>query len=251
MNYNLYVENEVLIWTMTSNGYKYLTYNLWLSFKKANMNQKLLIICVDKESHMFFRTMSVPSMFYKPQKPVLPGTQPSQFGSDTFMNYNHMKLEIADDIRIKVSAKYVIYMDGDIVVFRDFIPYIKEEFEKKDTTFLFQCDDLYDSQNKTQCCTGFFTFKRSNLERSTISPFLIYDSKLWKEIREDQPWVNKHIRMYNIPYDYLERSLFPNGVYIKEERWKLNNPYLLHFNHLVGNAKISTIKRLGLWYHNY
>lgn len=250
MNYNSYIQNETLIWTMTSNGYKYLTYNLYLSLKKANMNQKLLIICVDKESHMFFRTMNVPSILFKPNQPVLPGSQPSQFGSDTFMNYNKMKLEIAEDIRVKIddSAKYIIYMDGDIVVFRDFIPYMKEQFEKLETIFLFQCDDLYDSPNRTQCCTGFFAHKNIPLEKS---PYAIYDNKLWKEIREDQPWVNKHIRMYNIPFDYLERSLFPNGVYIKDERWKQNNPYLLHFNHLVGNAKITTMKRLKMWYHTY
>jgi len=236
---------------MTSNGYKYLTYNLYLSFKKANLNHKLLIYCVDKESHMFFQTMNVSSIFYKPQKAVAPGTQPSQFGSDTFMSYNKMKLEIAETIRLKSdeSIKYIIYMDGDIVVFRDFIQYIKDEFVKNENiSFLFQCDDLYDSPNRTQCCTGFFAFKRTPLEKS---PFVIYDSNLWKEIREDQPWVNKHIRMYNIPYDYLERSLFPNGVYIKDERWKVGNPYLLHFNHLVGNAKIATMKRLGTWYHTY
>jgi hypothetical protein len=249
MNYSSFVENDTLLWTMTSNGYKYLTYNLWLSLKKADVKQKLLILCVDKESYSFFRSMNVPSQFYKPLKPVLAGTQPSQFGSDTFMSYNFMKLEICEDIRVKCSnAKYVIYMDGDIVVFNDFIEYIKEEFEKKECRFLFQCDDLYDSPNRTQCCTGFFAYKREDLERS---PFLVNDLKLWREIREDQPWVNKHIRIYNIPYDYLERELFPNGVYIKDERWKRDNPYILHFNHIVGNAKISTMKRLKMWYHTY
>ena len=249
MKYSQYIENDTLLWTMTSNGYKYLTYNLYLSLKKADVKQKLLILCVDKESHTFFRSMNVPSFFYKPLKPVLPGTQPSQFGSDTFMSYNLMKLEMCEHIRLNyTNAKYVIYMDGDIVVFRDFIEHIKRQFEEKNCSFLFQCDDLYDSLNKTQCCTGFFAFKQDTFDKS---PFVVYDTKLWKEIREDQPWVNRHIRMYNIPFDYLERSLFPNGVYIKDERWKNSEPYLLHFNHIVGNAKISTMKRLKMWYHTY
>ena len=257
MNFSNYVENETLLWTMTSNGYKYLTYNLWLSLKKANMKQKLLILCVDKESQIFFQSMNVPSVFYKPLKPVLPGTQPSQFGSDTFASYNLMKLQMCEHILINCSnAKYVIYMDGDIVVFRDFIDYIKTEFEKKNCHFLFQCDDLYDSPNKTQCCTGFFAYKKEKTDDTIFkslfkSPFVVYDTKLWKEIREDQPWVNKHIRMYDISFDFLERNLFPNGVYIKDERWKNSDPYLLHFNHIVGNAKISTMKRLKMWYHTY
>jgi hypothetical protein len=249
MDYSSFIENDTLLWTMTSNGYKYLTYNLWLSLKKADVKQKLLILCVDKESYTFFRSMNVPSLLYKPLKPVLPGTQPSQFGSDTFMSYNFMKLEICEHIRLNyLNAKYIIYMDGDIIVFHDFIEYIKEEFEKKNCSFLFQCDDLYDSPNRTQCCTGFFAYKQETIDRS---PFIINDLKLWKEIREDQPWVNKHVRLYDIRFDFLERSLFPNGVYIKDERWKKDTPYLLHFNHLVGNAKISTMKRLNMWYHSY
>ena len=248
MNYDSYIQDETLLWTMTSNGYKYLTYNLYLSLQKVNIKMKLMIVCVDKESQMFFRSMNVPSIFYKPVRPVAPGNQPSQFGSDTFMNYNRMKLEIMEDLRLKTAANYIIYLDGDIVVFRDFIPYIKEQFSISNTTFLFQCDDLYASPNKTQCCTGFFAFKRTPLEKS---PFVVYDLSLWLTIREDQPWVNKHIRMYNISYDYLDRSLFPNGVYVNEGRWKVGNPYLLHFNHMVGNTKITVMKRLRLWYHIY
>jgi len=236
------------LWTMTSNGYKYLTYNLYLSLQKVNPKIKLMIVCVDKESQIFFRTMNISSIFYKSTKPVPPGTQPSQFGSDTFMNYNRMKLEIMEDMRLKTDVNYIIYLDGDIVVFKDFIPYIKEQFTLKETTFLFQCDDLYGSPNKTQCCTGFFAFKRTHLEKS---PFVLYDKGLWLTIREDQPWVNKHIRMYNIPFEFLDRSLFPNGVYVNEGRWKLGDPYILHFNHMVGNAKISMMKRLGLWNHIY
>jgi hypothetical protein len=248
MNYESYIKEETLLWTMTSNGYKYLTYNLYLSLQKVNPKIKLMIVCVDKESQIFFRTMNVSSILYKSTKPVAPGSQPSQFGSDTFMNYNRMKLEIMEDLRLKTEAQYIIYLDGDIVVFRDFIPYIKEQFTLLNTTFLFQCDDLYGSPNKTQCCTGFFAFKRTALEKS---PFVLYDKGLWLTIREDQPWVNKHIRMYDIPFEFLDRSLFPNGVYVNEGRWKLGDPYLLHFNHMVGNAKISMMKRLGLWNHMY
>ena len=248
MNYDSYIKDETLLWTMTSNGYKYLTYNLYLSLQKVNPKIKLMIVCVDKESQIFFRTMNISSIFYKSTKPVPPGTQPSQFGSDTFMNYNRMKLEIMEDMRLKTDVNYIIYLDGDIVVFKDFIPYIKEQFTLKETTFLFQCDDLYGSPNKTQCCTGFFAFKRTHLEKS---PFVLYDKGLWLTIREDQPWVNKHIRMYNIPFEFLDRSLFPNGVCVNEGRWKLGDPYILHFNHMVGNAKISMMKRLGLWNHIY
>jgi len=78
MDYTRFINNDFLVWTMTTNGYKYLTLNLLESLKKANIKWKLMIICVDKESHTFMQSMNVPSVYYKPSVPVIVGTEPSQ-----------------------------------------------------------------------------------------------------------------------------------------------------------------------------
>ena len=185
--------------------------------------------------------------FYKPTNQIPVGVSPSQFGSDTFMTFNKIKLDLIEKIRLEVpsSVKYITYMDGDIIVFKDFIPHIKEQFSASDSIILFQNDDLYKQVNtRANGCTGFFCIRRSFLIQS---PFYIDDNSLWKQLREDQVWVNKKLVDYSIPFEYLERELFPNGIYLKEERWKKLEPYLIHYNHLVGNSKISMMKRNKHW----
>jgi hypothetical protein len=251
MNYDSYVYEDFLVWTMTTNGYKYITYNLYESLKRAKVSWKLMIICVDRESYTFLQSMNVPRVYYKPSSSIIVATQPSQFGSETFMSFNKIKLDLMEKIRKEVpeSVKYITYMDGDIVVFKDFMPYIKEEFAKTDSILLFQNDDLYNVPNtRANGCTGFFSFKVQLLEKS---PFYIDNLTQWKTIREDQVWVNNKLVELNIPFSYLNRGLFPNGTYLKDERWKQTEPYLIHYNHFVGNSKISMMKKNKHWYIIY
>ena len=137
MNYNSYIHDDFIVWTMTTNGYKYITYNCYETLKKANVPWKLMIICVDRESYMFLQTMNVPCVYHKLLNTVAGTTQPSQFGSETFSAYNKIKLDLMETIRKQVpeSVKYITYMDGDIVVFKDFMPYIKNQFTTSKNQF--------------------------------------------------------------------------------------------------------------------
>lgn len=251
MNYNQYIKDDFLVWTMTTNGYKYLTLNLYESLQKSKISWKLMIVCVDKESYRFFTSMNIQTVFYKPINQIPVGVSPSQFGSETFMTFNKIKLDLIEKIRVEApsSVEYITYMDGDIIVFKDFMPYIKEKFSVSDSIILFQNDDLYKQVNtRTNGCTGFFSIKRSFPMQS---PFHIDSSSLWKQLREDQVWVNKKIVDYNVPFEYLERELFPNGVYLRDDNWKKLEPYLIHYNHLVGNTKISMMKKNKHWFIVY
>lgn len=251
MNFTPYIKDDYLVWTMTTNGYKYFTLNLHESLKRAKVPWKLMIVCVDKESYNFFNTMSIQTIYYKPSNSIPVGTSPSLFGSETFSLFNKIKLDLIEYIRLNApeSVNYITYMDGDIVVFKDFMPHIKSQFDLSNTMLLFQNDNLYNESNtKANGCTGFFSIKRSFMIQS---PFYIDDMSLWKTIREDQVWVNKKIVEYNIPFDYLNRELFPNGVYLKEDRLKNAEPYLIHYNHYIGNSKKLMMKRLNHWYIVY
>lgn len=251
MNFSPFIYDDFIVWTMTTNGYKYITYNLYESLKKAKVPWKLMIICVDRESYTFLQGMNVSCIYYKPNASIIIGTMPSQFGSDTFMTFNKIKLDLMEVIRksISESIKYITYMDGDIIVFKDFMPYLKSQFDLSNKVLLFQNDDLYNKPNvRPNGCTGFFCFKVQPLEKS---PFHIDNLSLWREIREDQVWVNNKMTEYGTSFDYLKRELFPNGVYIKDDRWKNLDPYLLHYNYIVGNTKIGLMKRNKHWFLVY
>ena len=252
MNYEKFISDDSLVWTMTTNGYKYLTLNLLESLKKSGVKWKLMIVCVDKESYTFMMSMNVPAVYYKPEVSIMVGTEPSQFGSQTFMTFNKIKLDLIEKIRVEApdTVKYITYMDGDIIVFKDFIPYIKQKFiDLSNNVVLFQNDDLYGVPNtRANGCTGFFTIKRTFLLQS---PFYVNDNNLWKETREDQVWVNNKIVEYKIPFDYFERDLFPNGPYVKNGAWRKSEPYLIHYNYIVGSDKVRFMKRLKHWFLVY
>ena len=252
MNIDKFIYEDTLVWTMTTNGYKYFTLNLVESLKKCGIKWKLMIVCVDKESYNFMLSMNVPAIYIKPDVTVLVGTEPSQFGSNTFMTFNKIKLDLLEKIRVEApdSVKYITYMDGDIIVFKDFVPHIKQKFvDLSNNVLLFQNDDLYGVPNtRANGCTGFFTLKRTKLEKS---PFLVDNINLWKETREDQVWVNKKIVEYNIPFNYLERDLFPNGPYVKNGAWRKSDPYLIHYNYIIGSDKKNFMKRLKHWFIIY
>jgi hypothetical protein len=168
------------------------------------------------------------------------------------MTFNKIKLDLIEKIRLEAptEVKYITYMDGDIVVFKDFVPYIKQKFlDLSNNDILFQNDDLYGVPNtRANGCTGFFTIRRTYFEKS---PFYVDNLNLWKEIREDQVWVNNKIVEYKIPFNYLERDLFPNGPYVKNGAWRKGEPYLIHYNYIVGNDKVNYMKHLKHWFIIY
>jgi hypothetical protein len=76
--------------------------------------------------------------------------------------------------------------------------------------------------------------------------FDVNDRAKWSEHPDDQLWVNHQIREKQIPHETLPRNLYPNGAYIPLIR-QMPESFLLHFNHRVGNSKISELKKLGQW----
>ena len=129
-------------------------------------------------------------------------------------------------------------MDGDIVVKSDFLPDIRERLEG--TPLLFQCDESEKGDCKIpckNCCTGLIAWKHGH----DADVFTLNDKALWLSAPEDQRWVNT--KLQGVSYGTLPRNLYPNGVFADDKPEFL----LLHYNHLVGAAKIIKMKRGGNW----
>ena len=251
IDYSQFINDNFIVWTLTSNGYKDLTYNLQQSIKKANISWTLMIVCLDEESYKFFNEKNIPSVYYKstsvetPQLNIL-----STFKTDSFMDFNRIKLELIEKIRLEApeQVKYILYMDGDIVVFKDFMPYLLNLFNTNPQNHLYFQNDNYINEPNTMPCSGFFIMDRNPIEKS---PFVIHDDNDWKNIREDQLWINKYLNEYKIPFEYLDRSLFPNGAFMYNgiSEWKkFTDMYILHYNFMVGDTKINKMKENNHWY---
>ena len=239
------IQNGLLVWTMTTNGYKYLTLNLYKSLERLKLSWSLTIIACDKESYNFFKREAIPVLLY-PNASSSPETSIARWGSPNFSRYNFMKLKMLDLFAKNVAIQTCIYIDGDIVIYKDFIPDIVSRLDANPETLLFQCDEKELQACATEgcpnCCTGFIAWRHG----ADKDVFNVSDAKRWAEHPDDQAWVNREIRARSVPFATLPRNLYPNGVYIPQIK-TLPEAFLLHFNHRVGNAKIIEMKRLGQW----
>ena len=69
----------------------------------------------------------------------------------------------------------------------------------------------------------------------------------WKESLTDQDYVLKRLQATQTPYQTLSRDLFPNGSFLKDNKYKEGNPTLLHFNYVLGKDKKRFMKQKECW----
>lgn len=239
MDVTKFLYEGCLVWTLTTSGYKFFTLNLYRHLQAAKVPWKLAIICADVPSYRFFINDGVPCILYtKAQRESL-GRQ-LIFGTKPFQEINLVKLDILGHFAKQSAIEKCIYLDGDIVVKRDFLPDITARLDE--TPLLFQCDESEKGECSLpcrNCCTGIIAWKHSH----DMGIFSVHDRALWNSAPEDQRWVNTQLKMREIAYRTLPRDLYPNGVFVEEQPEFL----ILHYNHLVGPTKIFKMKKHGHW----
>lgn len=255
-----YITSKTVIFTVTTNGYKYLTWNLWLHFQKLKMPWKLLILCLDKESHRFFSQIAnIPSMLLPEVHLQIQGdtTKVACHGSGDFNRITKLKLNAFTYLLKNPSIERLLYLDSDIVPFRDLLPYVQETLTETNPLW-FQCDE-HNPEYKcskqrhgcSNCCTGVIGFWLGNSEsRNRMLDLVSYNESLWKECKEnnDQEYIQKKLDLMGIQIQTFPRDLFPNGSFLRDNHWlDLKEPYLLHFNFIVGGNKQRVIKSKGFW----
>jgi hypothetical protein len=53
----------------------------------------------------------------------------------------------------------------------------------------------------------------------------------------DQDYIANRLLALGLSYSTLPRTEFPNGIFLANNKYKENNPYLVHFNYIVGKMK--------------
>jgi hypothetical protein len=246
MNIDRFVisDSKTLVWTLTSHGYQFLTHNLYKLIQKCGIKWKLCVICADDASYQYMRREGISAIKSEVQLPDF-GLDISPFGSGNFQRLNLLKLRILDSLAKDNRLDNCIYMDGDIAVYKDFVPDILERL--KLDGLLFQCDeqkrDILCGGNKCgNCCTGFIAWSHG----SDGEIFAMNDRSEWLTKPEDQVWVNKKLVANSVKYKTLDRHLYPNGTFVSQEGIR-NDAYILHYNYRVGKVKVADMKRFGDW----
>jgi hypothetical protein len=247
-----------LICTLTSNGYKFYTLNLVRHLQEIRAPWRLAIFCTDAAAATFLRGEGIPCIRLQqaPRGLDNAATAPAPFGSRQFQLMNRRKLDMLAGVTGLEAVKQVIYIDGDIAVYRDFVPDMEERLTTAPDTVLMQCD----ARERVDCsgticpnrCTGFFAWSTTGVAamRDVLRLSGSDAEAIWRECPEDQPFVNKRLAAAGVPVISLPRGLYPNGAYaslLKKGGIMREVAMLLHYNYLVGDSKKGKMRINGDW----
>jgi hypothetical protein len=248
-----FITDKTLVFTVTSDGYKYYTWNLYKILQTLKIPWKLCILCLDRESNDFFnRIAQIPSRLY-----LMPGDrvmhkEPVRFGTTPFKRMNRMKLKALQELSQRPELDTLIFIDSDIAVFKDFVPYLKDALQTN--PLLFQCDEnisgSFECSNTLQCsnpCTGVIAMLLNSETRSNLKELYKIVSEQWGPALTDQDYITNRLLSIGLSYATLSRPEFPNGIFLANNKYKEGNPYLVHFNYIVGKAKQAKMIEKECW----
>jgi hypothetical protein len=245
--------NKSIVFTVTSDGYKYYTWNLWMMCARLKVPWKLCILCLDRESYEFFqRTAFVPARLFLMDGPRLEHKTPALFSTPFFKRLNRMKLKALEALSQRTDIEYLIYLDSDIAIFRDFLPDLQQRLTE--SPLWFQCDEKevgrFDCSDMNHCanpCSGVIAMHLTEQTRSTFQTIFAYDSATWSASVGDQDYIQSRMNKNNVSFRTLPRNEYPNGIFLAEDRYKQGDPALIHFNYYVGSDKKRVMKSKDCW----
>lgn len=247
-----FIQDKTLVFTVTSDGYKYYTWNLYKMLQTLKVPWKLCILCLDRESYEFMKRIAqIPSRLYLLPGGTIPHKSPLMFGTLQFKRMNRMKVKALEDLSQIPQIDRLIYLDSDIAVFRDFLPDLVAKLEIY--PLVFQCDETLEHSltcsNEDRCgnpCSGFIGMSVKT-HRESLKQLFAFEKEGWDAIVGDQDYIYARLLKFQIPYHTLPREDYPNGVFLSENKFRAGTPYLLHFNYVVGTMKQRLMKEKECW----
>jgi len=228
--------------TLTNKGYAEFTLNLLISLNKANVQEELIVYCIDDYSYNFFgdKGYSVEKVDHAFKENL---NDISQWRSYEFNKIMFLKLSIIY-LNLKQFQK-VLFIDGDIFVKKDFFNYLNEYSDNFDILAQLDNDANSDSPIKT-LCAGFMLIKSSKKTLKLFNPKKIsYLKKRRKNfLFDDQKHINLNIHKLDV--NFLEPEKFPNGSYFYKHNKKIN-PLLIHFNWIKNDEKKELMENYNCW----
>ena len=244
-SYNSKMEKMTAFWdlmndfsfiTLSSSGYIKYTLNCLRSLKKLNMNLHSYV--VGKEGY---------------DKLKEKGYRCTLIEDESLSHFHHYNCKTWSDITFHkfdiiyknlLRYKYVLFTDGDIVFEKPFLDYLRS---MGDYEMLVQSEGTGDKA----LCSGFMYIKSTETTLSLFNPANVEKHKIMNPYRNGKNW-NDQWYLNDVKekchYTKLPLDLFPNGKHYYEHHNL--DPYLIHFNWVVGDEKETRMKKYGKWYEN-
>jgi hypothetical protein len=224
--------------TFTNNGYTHYTNNLLQSIKNNNVDINLKIITLDKPSYDFFldKHDNVNLFEKEDMSEELIEQSDNNFGNLMIVKFDLIYRELLEN-------KNVVYIDGDIVIKKNITEYLYDYSDKSE--IIFQNDLRPSKPNLVNVCAGFMYIKSSEKMIKFFKPEKKLIRKFNKYKTHDQTYINKNKNKLN--YEMLPLKHFPNGAHFYNNHKKLD-PYIIHFNYVIGEKKQQLMKEYKEWY---
>jgi len=219
--------------TLTNNGYLDYTLNCLKSVELAAIKTKLKVYCIGEQGVTILQNKGITSNLINDKYAL----DFQKFRSNNWSNVVFHKFKIIYDNLL--NNEYVCITDGDIVYENNCIfDYLLKNI--KDNDMLIQSEGI----TRNDLCSGFM-FIKSN--QNTISLFNPNNVERYRNTVGwgDQIYVNSI--KDKLKYKKLPLPLFPTGKYFYQYSGEIN-PYLIHFNWVVGHEKRNKMIKYNKWY---
>ena len=221
--------------TLTNDGYIDYTLNLLKSLEVYNLEKKLKCYCIGDKCYNTLTRKGYRAF-------LLDDKINTNFCKFRRKNWGEIVSKKFDIITENLKThKYVLITDGDIVFTnKNAINYLLENIEDNDM--------IVQSSNKNAICSGFFMLRSNEKTIKLFDPINIEKQKTENKWG-DQKYVNEI--KHKLKYKRLPNELYPTGA-VYYDNFKDINPYIIHFNYVVGNKKKKTMKKYNhLYLNNY
>lgn len=227
---------ETSIITLSNKGYIDYTTNLINSIKTNKVNMDINIHVMDSFSLKYFQKLEQNVFLIK-------GMNNKKFlkqDSADFGIYMLQKLKIIH--QSLHEYKNVIYLDGDIVIKKNFL----DNLEKIDETYdlIIQNDKNPKKPQIEYLCAGFMKIKSNNKTLKFFDINNISEETIMSGLH-DQQYINENKHL--LKYFKLPLDLYPNGAHYYENSQTLD-PLIIHFNYVIGKEKKKLMKHYNEWY---
>jgi len=217
----------------------------------------LCVVCIDPEGYQLCCDHQIEAM------PYFEKSVPTQFSSHNDANWNRInftKLDVLSWVlRHRDVVRSLTYMDTDIHVYADFVPYLKS-LPRHDMWIQSDHNSLDPTQTSSlSMCAGFFHVQNNDIIRYLFQ----YDEKTIDryKVNADQEFLNVRLKqdpaLRSIKVRQLDRLSFPNGVFVPYVPKVVANPvllpgapplFLIHYNYLVGDDKRKRMRENNHWF---
>jgi len=252
-NIEWYKQNIVWV-TIINNGYVDFTKNFIESMKRNNCVFPLVVYCTDNESMNALKGYTGITCINA--MPFLKFKMTQSLSTWQTIDYKRLVFAKLDAIKYALSQyknSYIGYIDMDIVMLKNPEITIMNTFKSNpNAVFVSQCDEpklqCSNTQNCQHFCSGVIVFK--NL--SIVNKLLDYNENDVMALTGDQHYLLNMANKYNVNHITVDKNMFLNGKYPGVNNDTLlelpNIAELIHYNYLVGEHKVTFMKKNNMWY---